>query len=97
MFSGTVDEYFDILKEANLIIHNIDPSSKVLNGGITHNGILNSDGNNWVDNLLKKQGIAQAFDIFNFHLYGAVDNPENTFNKVSFTTKISNYWYSYPL
>src|SRR3989344_8254283 len=68
MFSGTVDEYFDILKEANLIIHSIDPFSKVLNGGITHNGILNSDGNNCVDNLLKKQGIAQAFDIFNFHL-----------------------------
>ncbi|KKU64187.1 MAG: hypothetical protein UX87_C0011G0019 [Candidatus Amesbacteria bacterium GW2011_GWA1_47_16] len=81
MFTGTVDDYFNLLKEAAPIIHAVDPGSKVLIGGITHRGIINASGSSWIDQLLQKPGIINAFDIFNFHLYGVVDNPENTFVK----------------
>lgn len=81
MFSGSVDEYFTLLTEAHRTIHARDPNAKVLLGGITHRGILEANGNSWIDQLLAKPGILASFDIFNFHLYGAVATPEVTIPK----------------
>lgn len=95
MFTGTVNQYYNVLKTATEAIHQTDSSAKVLMGGVTHKAMLGSGNDidpNWLDKLFAKPDIKSAFDIFNFHLYGVVASPEDTFVKVNEFFSTHNLW-----
>lgn len=73
-FSGSTQDYLDLLRAAHQIIKEIDPDSKVLTSGFSLQPITDL---NMVPDLMSK-GAADAFDILNVHGYTSKETLEKT-------------------
>jgi hypothetical protein len=81
MWAGTVQDYYLLLKAAYAAIHSADPDARVVIGGMTHDSVL--DQGDWLRTLLGAPDIDEYFDVFSFHLYGTVGQPEETFESLN--------------
>jgi len=66
-------EYLALLKATNQVIKSIDPSAKIVLGGLANAG-FNADGSNYLQSLYDLGGAAY-FDVVSIHIYS---NPVNS-------------------
>jgi len=81
MWAGTVQDYYWLLQRASTEIRSADPAARIVIGGMTHSSVLNQGP--WLSLLLHGPDIQGAFDVFSFHLYGSVGQPEETFDALN--------------
>lgn len=76
-WSGSVGQYFSLLRAASEEIREADPSNKILMGGVTHKAVM--DGGAWLRSLISTPGFADVVDGYNWHIYGVVSEAAATF------------------
>jgi len=75
---GSTEEYFITLNKSYEIIKSIDPSAKVLIGGLSQLAFENKSTPDFLEDLFSFPNIENKFDIFNFHLYDHWGDLEET-------------------
>ena len=81
MWAGTAQDYYLLLQRASTEIRDSDPAAQIVIGGMTHGSVLNQG--DWLRSLLGAPDIQQLFDVFSFHLYRSVGQPEETFDSLN--------------
>jgi hypothetical protein len=76
-WAGTSQDYYLLLQRAATDIRATDPEARILIGGMTHESVL--EQGDWLRALLGAPDLGELFDVFSFHLYGSVGQPEETF------------------
>jgi hypothetical protein len=89
-FSGTSQDYLNLLKAAYKVIKEENPEGKLLISGFNMNGAANMD----MPLELFKMGAADYFDIFNMHGYCSEERAVKTLNALQKAKPGSKYWQS---